>query len=288
MANKKEDKNEQVITPKIDTSQIKAELIEFIKNQASIEVDNQVLEKEKKYIRSKNRKIVFLEITIFFLIAIIIGSFIFLYNDHYFDKFRKNYSPDECQKLVDEKCSIKKDNENNEEEPKEEPKPTLEELIAKYNGIFDNIKITTKNNYLVDFYGEKYTDELKLSMVTDLINLNDVVDADSVIIDSEKINDMSKKLFANDLNLVTYYYNNVELHYYKKLDKFVAADTIVEGTIIKRDIVGIEERENSVFITTEEYYEEDGLALSPLTNTEGKEKKTYEFILKNEKYILNV
>ena len=287
MANKKE----EVTTPEIDVNKIKADLIDYVKSQVDVEVDNKIKEKEKKYIKSRNRKIVFLEILIFLLVAIIIGSLIFLYNDHYFDKYRKNYTPEECQKEIAKNCNNQKDNNENikDEDSKEEiEKPTLEELIAKYEGILDNIKITNKSNYLEDFYKERYTDELKLSMVTDLIDLKEVIDDESIIIESEMISELSKTLFAKELNLVTYKYNNVELHYYKKLEKFVAADIAEEGATIKRNIIEIEEKDNKVLITTEEYYEENGKEMNPLTNIEGKEKKTYEFILKDEKYILNV
>ena len=287
MANKKE----EVTTPKIDVSQIKADLIDYVKNQVNVEVDNQIKEKEKKYIKSKNRKIFFLEILIFLLIAIIIGGVIFLYNDHYFDKYRKNYTPEECQKEIEKNCGSKKEENNKEEKEdikEEEQKPTLEELIVKYDGILNNIKITNKNIYLEDYYKDKYTDELKLSMVTDLIDLKDVIDEDSVIIEDENINKLSKEIFAKELNLVTYNYNGVELHYYKKLGKFVSSNLIEEGSVIKRNIIEIEEKENSVLITTEEYYEEDNKEMNPLTKEEGKEKKTYEFILKDDKYILNV
>ena len=75
---KKETKEvKQLENKELNINEIKVELLDYVKNEVDKEVDKQVKERERKIIRSKNCKIVFLELLIVLLIGIIIGGVFF-------------------------------------------------------------------------------------------------------------------------------------------------------------------------------------------------------------------
>ena len=285
---KKANKNELAISQNdININDLKAELVEYMKKEIDIEIDDVVKEKERKYIRAKSRKIFWLEIIIFLLILIIIGGIVFLYKDHYFDKYFN----------VANNVIVKDDNKEDttkevepQEEPKEEPKeekPTLEELKKKYENILDNINITDKNSYLRDFYKNNYTDELKLSMSASLIEEDNLKEDESFIIKRETIESNYKKLFSSNINIVSFDYNGVHFNYIKSLDTFIGSGNLEESNKITKDITSIEENEDIIKITTKEYYTKDDKKYNPLTNKEKEEEKVYEFKLVEGKYLIN-
>ena len=281
---KKANKNELAISQNdININDLKAELVEYMKKEIDIEIDDVVKEKERKYIRAKSRKIFWLEIIILLLILIIIGGVIFLYKDHYFDKYF-NVTNNEIVKKENKEDTTKEV--ETQEEPKEE-KPTLDELKKKYETILDNINITDKNSYLRDFYKNNYTDELKLSMSASLIEDDNLKEDGTFIIKRETIESNYKKLFSSTINLVSFDYNGVHFNYIKSLDTFIGSGNLEESNIITKDITNIEENEDVIKITTKEYYMKDDKIFNPLTNKEKEEEKIYEFKLVDDKYLIN-
>ena len=288
MAKKIDKTEENSIQKEININEIKAELVDYMKREIDIEIDDAVKEKERKYIRAKSRKIFMLEIIIFLLILIMIGAVIYLYKDRYFDKYFNHGNNEVVEK---ENNDISKNVEIEAEEEKEkiekEEKPSLEELKKKYDNILGNIKITNKNKYLENFYNNKYSDELKLSMATALIEDSKLKEDGSYIIRREDIEMSYKKLFTSEINLVPFEYNGVSFNYIKSLQTYIGTGNIEESREITKEIIKIEESENIIKVTTKEYYLVNDNKVNPVTDKLNEEEKVYEFKNVEGNYLIN-
>ena len=83
----KENIKDTELVNEIDVDAIKEELQDYVTIQVKKQFDSEMEKTTKKHIREKNRKIFFKNITILFLLMIIMILLDLLYGSEYFDKF---------------------------------------------------------------------------------------------------------------------------------------------------------------------------------------------------------
>ena len=187
---------------KINITKIESNLKKYVDDEIKKELDKS----NKRLIREKSKKILFRNIIILILILIIIFLLYLLKTVHYFDRFFIDTIENNNVQVED---SIIKDDEKN-----------LNKLIDQYGHFIDNIYINEKSEYLADFYSGNLTDELKLYILINSLNLDDYIDNDYTIIDNDILKSESLNLF-NDYKAKSFKYNGYTIEYISKLNSYI-------------------------------------------------------------------
>ena len=250
----------------MDLEITKQELTDYIDKTVKKEINDELDKTYKKLIREKNKKIIFRNIVILILLAIIYFLFYLLYSNNYFKKYTQN------------KVEVKKVEKVNIEKKKEEKENNLDDLKEKYSYLLDNIYINDKSEYLKVFYEGKLTDELKSYITLNTVNFetNDNI----IIIDEDTFKESYEKIF-NDYKNIDFIYNGNEVKYIEKIKSYMINNKIEKNTTrIKREIIDIKENDNIEITTKEAIYKHDKV-YNILTNKEIDEdnytKITYIF-----------
>ena len=261
-------KEEKVVTPKVDLTEIKNELTNYVNEEIKKGFNEEVKRINNKLVREKNKKIVFRNIIILILL-VIIGFLVYLLNSvDYFDKFFVNDS----NKTV-EKEDISKQSEIIPEENEEGP--SLDELKNEFSYLLGNIKIDETSIYISDYYNGKLTDELKNYLTLNMLEFNNlVIEDDCNIIEKDLFKEAYAKLFDGELNGIGFDYNGNKVRFLSKLDSFVSSTVLQKiDTNIKREIIDIKIVDEIITITTVEGVINNDRLYNILTKEEVKKYK---------------
>ena len=234
----------------INIKKIESNLKKYVDDKIKSELEKT----NKKLIREKSKKILYRNIIILILIIIILFLLYLLKSVHYFDKF-----------------FIEKVNSNTIQEEKEtkseNDEESLEQLIDKYGYLLENIYINEKSEYLNDYYDGNITNELKMYICFNSIDLDKYIENNYLLIDSSVLKSECNKIF-NEYNNNDFKFNGNTIKYISKLDSFFSDNTISNNkTNIKREIINIDTN-NTVSITAIEGLVKDGKVYNIVTNQE--------------------
>ena len=224
-------------------SELDKRLEKVVSDTLRKEVLDEVEKANKKVIRMKNRKILVKNIFLILFFAIIVFLLYLLYTEHYFDRFLPKVE-NKDQKEIVEKDTPKK------EEVVEEP--TLDELKEEYASYLDPYVISDKSAYLDEFYQGKIPKELKNYYALNQMDLDALeVEDDYNTIDASLIQEKCETLFDSGCDSVSFDYNGNKIRYFEKLDSYVTNSVLLrEDTLIQREIIDIEVKNDTVSITT--------------------------------------
>ena len=242
---------------------LKKELKEFIDTQLKKDLIQEVEKANKKVIKEKNKKILQKNILIILLLAVIALAGYQLYELDYFARFFvKDYKPTE---KVEEKKTETKD-----EPVEEKAEPTLDELKEKYEELLDPIVISTNSKYIEDYYNGNLTDELKLYLAFNQMDIDALeVEDDYNVISKEELKRAYQKLFNDSFETSNFDYNGNKVRYINRLNTFMT-DSIIEKELqdITREIIEIKEEKDEVVITTVEGHIKEGRLYNVVSNEE--------------------
>ena len=255
MAKVKQIAMNEVKEEKVDLDNIKNELKIYIDEEIKKEYQEEINKINNKLIREKNKKIIFRNMIILLLIAIIGFLLYLLYDNNYFSKIliKDNDIKEENNnsKKTDENTDNKKnteDNKNNEE--KQEIKPTLDELKDKYGKLIDNYYISDLSIYKDDYYNGNLTNEIKSYMTLNNIDFKNLeIDDNSNIISEAEFSEVYESLFKDKYVGINFDYNGNKIRYLSKISSYITEKELVKENHIVREISDIQIDDRKVLIT---------------------------------------
>ena len=255
MAKVKQIAMNEVKEEKVDLDNIKNELKIYIDEEIKKEYQEEINKINNKLIREKNKKIIFRNMIILLLIAIIGFLLYLLYDNNYFSKIliKDNDIKEENNnsKKTDENTDNKKnteDNKNNEE--KQEIKPTLDELKDKYGKLIDNYYISDLSIYKDDYYNGNLTNEIKSYMTLNNIDFKNLeIDDNSNIISEAEFSEIYESLFDDKYVGINFDYNGNKIRYLSKISSYITEKELVKENHIVREISDIQIDDRKVMIT---------------------------------------
>lgn len=216
----------------------KEEINDYIDKQVKKYYSEEIEKANKRIIRYKNRKILFRNIVILVLIVVVLYLLHILYTLNYFGNIQ---------------ISSKSNNKNTKtvEKKVEEKELSLDDLKRKYSSYLDNIKISENCDYIKDYYDGKLTEQLKLYLVLNNLNLKKITTEENYnIIEEDLIKNEYNKLFDNEYKPSSFKYNGREVRYISKMKSYITDELLEkEETNIVREITNIEVLKDEVSIT---------------------------------------
>lgn len=297
MANKrvlaKEEKRD--ISSDINIDEIKKEVVEYAFNSLDNKIDELVKKTDKRIINIKNRSIFKRNIIIIILLCLSLFLTYLLYTEGFFNKYF--YKPAESQTVLPEHQE-----EQPEPIPEESEETKFEKLKKQYSYLLDNINVSEDNNYLIDLYNGKLTNKLKLSIALANVDKEKIEQDEDVYSVSE--NDLKEeygKLFdVEKYKPVSFDLDDIEIKYLKAGKMYLFYEMIDVESHIKREITGINVKDNIVKITVVEGYIYNDILynittkdvineknISIIDNCKKLNKITYVFEKINDNYILS-
>lgn len=297
MANKrvlaKEEKRD--ISSDINIDEIKKEVVEYAFNSVDNKIDELVKKTDKRIINIKNRSIFKRNIIIIILLCLSLFLTYLLYTEGFFNKYF--YKPAESQTVLPEHQE-----EQPEPIPEESEETKFEKLKKQYSYLLDNINVSEDNNYLIDLYNGKLTNKLKLSIALANVDKEKIEQDEDVYSVSE--NDLKEeygKLFdVEKYKPVSFDLDDIEIKYLKAGKMYLFYEMIDVESHIKREITGINVKDNIVKITVVEGYIYNDILynittkdvineknISIIDNCKKLNKITYVFEKINDNYILS-
>ena len=289
---KKEEKRD--ISSEINIDEVKTEIVEYAKKSVDNKIDDLVKKADRRLISAKNRSIFRRNIIILILLCLSLFLTYLLYNEGYFDKFFNHNNNDIVVDVPKDETPVP--------EPKESEESKLDKLKREYSYLLDNIIISEDNNYLVDLYNGKLTNKLKLSIAIANISKDKVTqDEDVYTITEEDIKNEYGKLFnIEKYKASSFELDSMEVKYLKAGSMYLFYEPIDVESHIRREITGINVKDNTVKITVYEGYIVDNIlynitskevvnekSISIIENCKKLNKVTYVFEKTNNSYILS-
>lgn len=218
----------------------KVQMLNYLKEQVNIEVSSAVKKAENRLLKHKNIVIFKKNIIIIFLLVVIFGIGFYLYKDNYFDKFFKN-----------DIVSVS---------PSDDTNLKQGDLKEDYAYLLDSVVISENSKYLKDFYDGKLTDNIKLYLTMSLIDEEKFDGEDEMmVLSEEEFLNCFNELFASDIELVSFDYNNKGIKYLKSQKIYlIDALNLNKDTNIKRSILDVVKENETIKITTVEALVKDG------------------------------
>lgn len=300
MANKKSIKNTNReindtnidVEPSINIEEIKKEIVEYAENSVNSKIEDLVKKADRRIISSKNKSI--FKRNIIILILLCLSGFLtyLLYNEGYFDKFF-NHKENTSETVATEESKP-------EEQIEEDEETKLDKLKKEYSYLLDNINISEENPYLIDLYNGKLNNKMKLSIAFANIDKEKIVqDEDVYTVSEEDLKFEYAKLFNIDKYKATsFLLNDIDIKYLKSGSMYIFYEPIDFISHIKREIIGINVKDNIVRIIAVEGVVIDNILynstneiisknnISIIDNCKKLNKITYVFEKLNDKYIL--
>lgn len=301
MANKKSIKNTNReindtnidVESAINIEEIKKEIVEYAENSVNSKIEDLVKRTDRRIISFKNKSI--FKRNIIILILLCLSGFLtyLLYNEGYFDKFFNH-------KEFNSESAIQEDAELGEIETIEDEETKLDKLKKEYSYLLDNINISEENPYLIDLYNGKLNNKMKLSIAIANIDKEKIVqDEDVYTVSEEDLKLEYAKLFNIDKYKATsFLLNDIDIKYLKSGNMYLFYEPIDFISHIKREIIGINVKDNIVRIIAVEGVVIDNILynstnevisknnISIIDNCKKLNKITYVFEKLNDKYIL--
>ena len=280
MAKKKKEVMQELTTKEnilleknIDDNKIKEDLEKYVDEKINKTFIDELDRVNRRLIREKSRKIIWKNITILILLAIIGFLLYLLFSNNYFDKYFNKNTKDDI---------IEKDEPKKEEKidvtptPSPTPKaPTLDELKKEYGSLLDNYYVTDTSSYLVDYYSGNLTDNLKKYITLNSLDFDTIKkEEDYQIISDEDFKKAYEKLFGDEYTPATFDYDDNKIRYINKMESYMTSEYLKkEESNIKREITDIKEDGNIVIISTVEGIIKDGKLYEIINNTEVEDYK---------------
>ncbi len=235
----------------INTETLKEELKEYIDLEIKKEYQEEINKINNKLIKEKNKKIIFRNIIILLLIAIIGFLLYLLYDNNYFSKIL--VKDNDIKEIKKEEDNTKKEDDIkiDDKEKDEIKKPSLTELKDKYGHLIDKYYISDTSKYLDDYYKGNLTSELKSYLTLNNINFNDLeIDDNSNIISEAEFKEIYESLFIDKYEGLNFDYNGNKIRFLSKISSYITEKELQkEKSNIVREIISIEENENKILIT---------------------------------------
>lgn len=294
MANKKAiEKDKKDITSELNIDEIKKEVVEHAFNSVDNKIEELVRKTDKRIINIKNRSIFKRNLVIIILLCLSLFLTYLLYNEGYFDKFF-NHKENTSETVVTEETKP-------EEQIEEDEESKLDKLKKEYSHLLDNINISEDSPYLIDLYNGKLTNKMKLSIAITNVEKDKIEqDEDVYTIKEEDLKEEYAKLFNIDkYNATSFELNYIDIKYLKSGNMYLFYEPLDFNTNIRREIIGINVKDNIVKITVSEGYIIDNILynvttkevineknISIVDNCKKLNKITYVFEKINDNYIL--
>ena len=294
MANKKAiEKDKKDITSELNIDEIKKEVVEHAFNSVDNKIEELVRKTDKRIINIKNRSIFKRNLVIIILLCLSLFLTYLLYNEGYFDKFF-NHKENTSETVVTEETKP-------EEQIEEDEESKLDKLKKEYSHLLDNINISEDSPYLIDLYNGKLTNKMKLSIAITNVEKDKIEqDEDVYTIKEEDLKEEYAKLFNIDkYNATSFELNYIDIKYLKSGNMYLFYEPLDFNTNIRREIMGINVKDNIVKITVSEGYIIDNILynvttkevineknISIVDNCKKLNKITYVFEKINDNYIL--
>ena len=275
-----------LIDKRIDETRIKEDLKEELENYIDDKINKTFIDEldktNRKLLREKSRKIIWKNIFIIILLAIIGFLLYLLFSNNYFDKYFNKTST-----VVEEKKDDKKEEDKPTASPTPTPSPTpspsptpkiptLDELKKEYGSLIDNYYVTDSSSYLTDFYDGNLSDNLKKYMTLNTMDFDDLKkEEDYQIIDDEDFKEAYKKLFSDTYESASFDYDDIKIRYVSKMEAYMTSEILTkEENSIEREIIDIKVNDNStITITTIEGIVKNNKLYEILHNTEIEDYK---------------
>ena len=277
-------KDNILIDQRIDEEKLKKELSSYVDDKVNKVFIDEIDKANRRLIREKSRKIVWKNIVIIFLLAVIGFLTYLLYSNNYFhDLFSKKIDVVDTEKKDDKeekKDDVKEDDVKPTPTPTPTPvptpkKPTLDELKKEYGSLIDNYYVTDSSSYLVDFYGGNLSDDLKKYMTLNSLDFNSIKKEDGYqVISNETFKLAYEKLFSDTYKEASFDYDDNKILYVSMMESYMTTSILKkEENNITREITDIKEDNGVVTITTVEGIIQDGKLYEILHNTEIEDYK---------------
>ena len=261
----------------IDTDRLKEELKDYVDDKINKTFIDELNKTNRIIIRDKSRRIIWKNVIIIILLAIIGFLLYLLFSNNYFDKYFNKNTKDDIVEKETKKEDEKKEETKDEDKPVATPtitpepkKPTLDELIKEYGNLLDNYVIPESSNYLVDFYSGNLTDNLKKYITLNSFDFDTIKkEEDYQIIDDDDFKAVYNKLFSDEYTQTTFDYGDSKIHYISKMNSYMTLDFLEKKeSNIKREIINIKVDDNIIIIETVEGLVKDGKLYEIINNTE--------------------
>lgn len=272
----------------INIKDYKEQIDKYARERVEVETSSQTVKTLKKQLSSKKCASAVKSFIILCLLACIGYGIYYLYKDGYFDENKETKC--DCKET---KCDI--DNDIKDPDKKEDKKETLDSKISKYGYLIENIKFDANSNYTRDYYNGNLTNVLKEYLAYKLIDEENISsDEDSSFIELRDLEKAYAKLFKEDLEPVTFKYNNATYNYLSSKEIFISSNTINESKNIVKEITAIDTDEDTIIITcVEGYVSDSGKLYNILSNKEvsgykdGDKLSKYQNKLNTIKYVFD-
>ena len=264
MANSKVKKAEE--KSELNVEELKSELKDYIRGEVKTSFNDELDKSYKRFIREKNRKIIFRNIIIILLLAIIGYLSYLLIKSNYLDNYIKS-SSDDTNNTTKEVVEVE------DTEAKEEEK--LEEYIDRYSYLLDGIYINSESEYKKDYYNGNLTSELKNYITLNNIESENILlEDDYSIVSEDAFESTYKTLFSDEFTPKSFNYNDNYIKYISTVKSYLSSKVIEKKeNDIERKISNIEVNNDTVKIRTIEVVNLDGEdSLVTLTYVFNKEK----------------
>ncbi len=254
MPRRKKENNEKMLpiltndNNTIDMEALKDDLKDYVSLEIKKGFTEEVEKANKRLIKEKNKAILFRDILIILLIAVVGFLIYLLYQEGFFSKILSNNKITNNPELVIE--------EKNQDEPKKEEvkKPTQEELKKEYGSLLDNYIMMEDALYLDDFYSGKLTPEIRSYLTLRMMKKDTFSKEDDYqIIEEEDFKKSYLTLFNSDFSPISFDYNGNKIRYINKMNAYMTSTILKdEETSIVREILEIKESDGKIEITTVE------------------------------------
>ncbi len=179
------------------TNELKGELTSLISDQVEFQVQKRMRCEEKKLVRGKNRKIIFRDIIILLLLAIIIYFAYCLYQVDYFKLRTKVITTTQSNEVV----TINHDKDY---------------YISKYGYLVKKLQVTDEGVWeLYTTSSNNLSNALMLKIAFHNLDKEKLTNNNVITFTSNKLNDVARNIFGDNIviNNETFNYNNTYLIY---------------------------------------------------------------------------
>ena len=283
----------------IDLENVKKELKKYVQDEIQKGYFSEIEKVNKKLLHEKNKRIIFKNFVILFLLLLCCFLVYLLFSNGYFEKYLNRPVKEEIKDNVSEKQENdnkdnkddKKQNNKSEDEPKKEEKQTLEDLQKEYGGLLDNYVLNEKSNYLADFSKGILSSKLKKYYVLNSMNFDNLTkEEDTNMIPEDAFVLAYNKLFDDECVHESFEYDETRIKYINSLKTYISDNLLSKkASNVEREITKIEVKDDKVIIETIEGIVKDNTLFDLITKEEigslfNKKMSDYEDKLLKVKY----
>lgn len=258
------------VQSQMDIGDIKDDLKEYMKARIDSEVSKAVEKANKKLIHHKNLIIIKRDITILLLIIMCAALIYNLYN---------------VSNINIDITKDKKIESENVKEKKDVTDSSLEDKVKEHGFLLDDISLDEDSTYIKDFYEGNLTEEIKMYFALNKMDEEKISNEDgTVYIDESDLKESYNLLFDTEFEAKPFKYNELNFKHLSSKGLFWAdGEFKKQDSDIHKEIINIEEKDDSITILTVEGIINDKKLYNILTK---KEIKNFDGSLKDYKETL--